>query len=193
MMIRRLIWIVPVAAMLLGGCEDLFSRSAPSRDYGELVDRMVKAMQGRSPTDAAANLFNVTSPDERRDAIAWLETKKWGHEAPYMKAYQVLTTDPHPMVRAQAMMALGHSYKPAEAVSYLIKGLSETEDVQVRRDASYGLMFTWSDEAFPPLIERLQKDGDDQVRGNCARALAHAHSPEAVHALIEALQDRDAA
>ena len=84
------------------------------------------AINKTTPEEAASNLFNVTSPDERRDAIAYLQTKPYGHEPPYMKAYEILTTDPHPMVRGQAMLALGTSHQ-VEAVSYLIKGLNDSD------------------------------------------------------------------
>ncbi len=195
-------WLPLLAgAVLLAGCEDLFSPSA-SRNYDELVNRMIGAIKGRSPEDAAKSLFDVTSPDERRDAIAYLETKSWGHEAPYMRAYEILTTDPHPMVRAQALRALGSSGQ-ASAGQYLAKGL-EDKDVQVRRDAAYGLVTTWNDVATPGLILHshpprdslaVPPDGeaDAQVRIFAVRALARANAPDAFRALIDALGDKDAA
>jgi len=180
-----------IVAGFLGGCEDMFAPASTSRNYDELVDRMVKSMKGRSPEDAAANLFNVTSPDERRDAVAYLETKKWGHEPPYMKAYEVLVTDPHPMVRAQAMRALGSSYQ-AEAGPYLVKGLDDKE-IQVRRDAAQGLIGTWDDAAAVPLAKLVKDDPDDQVRIFAAQALAHARTPDVVRALIDGLSDNNVA
>ena len=188
----RAAWFLPVAAaVLLGGCEDLFTPSAAPRNYDELVKRIVDAIQGRTPEEAAANLFNVTSPDERRDAIAYLETKSWGHGAPYLRAYEILSTDPHPMVRAQAMRALGTSHQAAEG-TFLVKGLNDA-NVQVRRDAACGLVTTWTDEAAAPLAALLKGDEDDQVRVFAARALAHAHTPDAIRALIDTLNDKDAA
>ena len=185
-------WLLPLAAaLLLAGCEDLFSPSSTSHNYDELINRMLGAIKNRTPEDAAINLFNVTSPDERRDAIAYLETKKYGHEPPYMRAYEILTTDPHPMVRAQAMRALGTSYQ-APSGTFLAKGLGDA-DVQVRRDAAFGLITTWNDSAFAPLSVRVKEDEDDQVRIACARALAHANTPDAFRALIDALNDKDAA
>ena len=133
----------------------------------------------------------MTSPDEQRDAIAYLETKKYGHEPPYMKAYELLATAPYPMVRAQAMRALGTSYQ-ADAGNYLAKGLDDA-DVNVRRDAAYGLIFTWNESAFAPLIKHVTDDTDTLVRGYCARALSHARSSDAIHALITAMSDQDAA
>jgi HEAT repeat protein len=174
----------------------MFSPTAP-RNFNELIPRLMGAINNRTPEDAAANLFNVTSPDERRDAIAYLQTKKWGHEAPYMRAYEILTTDPHPMVRAQAMRALGSSNQPA-AADYLVKGLNDP-DVQVRRDAANGLCTTWNDGAWVSLAAHVKDDVDEQVRIFSARALAHANNPQSanhaqvIKAIIDALSDKDAA
>jgi HEAT repeat protein len=150
-----------------------------------------------NPTEAAANMFNATSPDERRDAIAYLEKQKYGHEPPYMRAYEILTTDPHPMVRAQAIRALGSSKNPA-IIRYLIDGTTGKTGLkdpvpEVRRDAAQAMLQVITDEAIPPLVEGLEKDSDEQVRVACARALRNAHSPVAIRALITALDDRNAA
>src|ERR1035437_8945668 len=196
--LQQRMMIMGLLAMLMGlvGCAD---NSTP-RDFNELIPRLMKPVNSFSnPSDAAANLFNVTSPDERRDAIAWLATKPYGHEAAYMKAYKILTTDPHPMVRAQAMRALGSSHKYDEAVPYLIDGgtgkkatgLADAEP-EVRRDAARGLQETFNDTAIPALAEHLLKDTDEQVRVGCARALKWGRSPMAYRALIDALDDRDA-
>jgi HEAT repeat protein len=165
--------------------------SKPARDFNELIPRMMGALDKGTPEQAAANLFNVTSPDERRDAIAYLQTQKWGHDPPYMRAYELLTTDPHPMVRAQAMRALGTSYKESSG-ALLAKGLDDP-DVQVRRDAAYGLITTWSAAAFPHLRDHVREDVDELVRGYCARALVHDPSSESIDALIKAISDSDAA
>ena len=183
-------------AVLVGvaGC----GAKTPTRDFNELIPRMMGAVNRNSnPVDAAANLFNVTSPDERRDAIAYLETKKYGHEPAYMRAYEILTTDPHPMVRAQAMRALGGSHDAA-AVPYLINGTTgktglADPEAEVRRDAAQGLLKVLSPEAFGPLMDHLAKDTDDQVRVACARALRHARNAEGARALIQALDDKNAA
>jgi len=179
----------------------MFSKT-PSRDFNELIPRMMGSIKNRPPEEQAAAMFNVTSPDERRDAIAYLQTKAWGHQPPYMRAYELLVTDPHPMVRAQAMRALGTSYQ-APAGDYLARGLKD-EDVQVRRDAACALITTWNDSAIEPLIihsrpphdpDANPPDGepDDQVRIFAVRALGHFHTQEVCDALIAALSDHDAA
>jgi HEAT repeat protein len=181
-----------MGAALVAGCEDLFGGGAPPRDWDELIPRLMgAAKKDMTPEEAARAMFNVTSPDERRDAIAYLQTKPWGHEPPYIRAYELLSTDPHPMVRAQALLALGTSQQEAEA-PYLIKGLKDN-DVQVRRDAALGLTATWSEAASVPLAELVKKDTDEQVRILAARALAKTKTPDAYRALIDALNDRDAA
>ena len=181
------------ALLLLPGCS---GDAATARDFDELIPRMVGAIKNRSPEDAAANLFNVTNADERRDAIAYLETKPWGHEAPYMKAYEILTTDPSPMVRAQTMQALGSSHDNA-AVPLLVGGKSgagglHDKEAEVRRDAAAGLGFTFNTTATAPLAVAVRTDPDTQVRINAARALRSDSSNASVRALIDALDDHDA-
>src|SRR5690348_8960462 len=109
-MYRKILPILLCAAPLaLAACEGL-SEKTPTRNFDELIPRFMSAANKATSEEAAQNLFNVTNPDERRDAIAYLETKPFGHQPPYMKAYEVLTTDPFPLVRAQALRALGTSY-----------------------------------------------------------------------------------
>jgi HEAT repeat protein len=179
-----------LALLSLAGCGGGSVRS--SRDFNELIPRLMGAANSnQSPTQAAANMFNVTSPDERRDAIAYLETKKYGHEPPYMRAYTLLATDPHPQVRAQAMRALGSSGNPS-AVPTLLRGLAD-DNAAVRADAAAGLLTTFSPEAEAPLRAHLHDDADDQVKINCARALRHFRTQPTLRALIDALDDRNAA
>lgn len=182
-----------LAALFLTACSGSAKRS---HDFNELIPRMMGAIKNRSPEDAAANLFNVTNPDERRDAIAWLETKPYGHEAPYMKAYEILTTDPSPMVRAQAMEALGSSHRP-EAIKFLVggsngKGGLADREPEVRRDAAKALSYTFTTAATSALANAVRSDPDTQVRINAARALHSDPSNESIRALIDALDDRDA-
>jgi len=189
-------WLIgaTILALLLANC----SGSAKSdRDFNELIPRMMGAIKNRTPEDAAANLFNVTNPDERRDAIAYLETKPYGHDAPFMKAYEILTTDPSPMVRAQAMRALGSSHENA-AVPYLVDGTTgktglSDKEAEVRRDAAAGLCYTFNTTATSALANAVRSDPDEQVRINAARALRSDPSSSSVRALIDALDDQNPA
>jgi HEAT repeat protein len=186
--------LVGIVCLVLGGC----GGKTPSRDFNELIPRLMGAStKSTNPAEAAANMFNVTSPDERRDAIAYLEKQKYGHEPAYMRAYELLTTDPHPMVRAQAIRALGSSKNPA-IIGYLIDGTTgktglKDPEAEVRRDAAQAMLFVITDQAVPALVTALEKDPDEQVRVACARALRNAHSPAAIRGLIRALDDKNAA
>jgi HEAT repeat protein len=182
------------ALLVLMGC----GKGGQARDFNELIPRLMKPVKTfNNPNDAAANLFNVTSADERRDAVAYLAKKKYGFEPAYMRAYQILTTDPHPMVRSQAIRALGAS-KKQEAVPYLIDGAGKKTglldaDAGVRKDAAQGLRQTYNDTAVPLLTKVLATDPEDQVRTAAARALRNTHSPAGLDALIKALDDKNAA
>ncbi|HVS72740.1 MAG TPA: HEAT repeat domain-containing protein [Phycisphaerae bacterium] len=179
--------LLPILLASCGG-----GGGAGPRNFNELIPRLMGAVNSnQSPERAAANLFNVTSPDERRDAIAYLQTKNYGHRPPYMKAYTILATDPHPQVRGQALRALGTSGDPA-IVPILVKGLDDPE-ASVRADAAAALDGTWSPAAEAALRTHLHDDADDQVKINCAHALRHFGTPTAIRALIDALDDRNAA
>ncbi len=181
--------VMLLVALSLGGCGSGDTYAA--RDFNELIPRMMKAVNQGSPQEAAANLFNVTSADERRDAVAYLETRPYGHAEAYMKAYKLLATDPHPMVRAQAMRALGSSHDPS-IVNVLVKGLNDS-DVTVRRDASMALQSTYSEVALESMILHLKGDEDEQVRTNLALAMVQARNQKSIRALIDALDDSNAA
>ena len=129
--------------------------------------------------------------DERGDAVAYLETKKYGHDLPYRRAYERLPTDPSPMGRGQAMRALGSSHQAA-AGPYLVKGLSDAA-AEVRRDAAVGLQTTFGPAATDPLAQLAVSDPDDQVRIQSVRALQNSPTAPSVRALIAALDDRNAA
>ena len=177
--------------MALAGCQDGYT--PPPRDFNELIPRIMGIVNRTTPEEAAAKLFDVTSPDERRDAIAYLQTKPYGHEPPYMKAYEILATDPHAMVRGQALLALGTSHQ-ADAVPYLVKGLNDRE-ADVRQDAAVSLTKTYTDDAIAPLIRDLKGDTDAAVRLNCARALKSAPTRDSMQAMeaIMPVSDDDAA
>lgn len=179
--------VLLLSVLALGACQN---NGRPSRDFNELIPRMMGAIQQTTPEQAAENLFNVTSPDERRDAIAYLESKPWGHQPPYMNAYKLLATDPHTMVRGQALRALGTSRDPS-VIPIILKYLNDS-DVSVRRDATYALSYDFNETAAAALVDFMKKDPkepDDQVRINVVYDLRNSHSPQTVRTLLDALDD----
>lgn len=168
------------------------SSSEKGEDLNVVIPKLIDKLKGPSAVDEAANLFNADNPDARRIAVAYLSTKKWGHEPPYMKAYHVLaTSDPDPMVRGQALRALGTAYRP-EVAPDLIAGLAHENPI-VRRDAAAAIDNITSESVVVPLLEHLRDDPDAQVRVNCARALDKYRRPEVIRALVQALDDKDVA
>ncbi len=147
---------------------------------------------GKKPlTYEAAQMFNSDDPDAQRAAIAYVSTQKFGHDKAYMKAYQLAATAPNPMVRGQALMALGTSGDPSVAPT-LITGLSDPFNF-VRMCAAMGLTHVMSPLAMAPLRDRLATDSDIQVRVYCAQALGMYHAQPVLRSLIDALDNRNVA
>lgn len=147
---------------------------------------------GKKPlTYEAAQMFNSDDPDAQRAAIAYVSTQKFGHDKAYMKAYQLAATAPDPMVRGQALMALGTSGDPSIAPT-LITGLSDPSNF-VRMCAAIGLTHVMNPVAVAPLRDRLAADTDIQVRVYCAQALGMYHAQPVLRSLIDALDNRNVA
>jgi hypothetical protein len=176
------------ALLLLAGC----ASSQQGEDLNVIIPRTFSQLNGTTAIDAAQNLFNSANPDARRIAIVTLSHKKWGHEPPYMKAYTMLATDPDPLVRGQAMRALGSSHQPAVGPT-LAKGLADP-DPQVRIDAAAAAGEITSPALIAPLLNVLKNDPDAQARVNAAQALgAYGDRNDVLSGLIHALDDADAA
>jgi hypothetical protein len=178
---------------LLPACDSF--KSEQTTDVNVIIPQLMKDWTARKPEEAAAQLFDVTSPDERREAVAYLSVQPYGHDVPYMKAYTFLTTDPSPMVRAQAYRALGGACSP-DVVPLLLGKTEKTgitdPDPLVRADCALSLYYSYTDAAIDPLLNVLKTDESAQARANAARALARTTEPRAIKGLIEALSDRDA-
>jgi hypothetical protein len=173
--------------LLLGGIAVLLAGCSQGDNFNDVIPKMLNG--GQTPMNAAGDVFDPTSSDRRRDAIAYLNNRKWGHEAAYMKAYNMLATDPDPLVKAQAMRALGDSGNP-EVAAVLVKGLDDTNEI-VRQDAAAAAHKITSEKLIDPLIYHMNKDTDAQVRINCTQALDRYNAPKVLMALAAALDDKD--
>ena len=187
--VRPLARLLTAALLLsLAAC----SGDSKREDLNVLIPRMFANLQGPSAVQAASEMFDATNPDARRIAIATISDKKWGHQPPYMRAYRTLANDPDPLVRGQAMRALGGSHQ-ADVADVLIRGLGDRV-AQVRVDASAAASDVTNPLLVPPLLEHLRNDTDTQVRINCAQALRpYTGRQDVLNGLIHALDDSDAA
>lgn len=174
-----------LSGMVLTGCE-----STPDT-LDQTIAKLIDSNRSRPPEEVAASLFNTDSPDARRAAIANLCYREWGFAEPYMKAYKTLATDPDPLVRAQAMRALGRSGKQ-EATETLVTGLKDKNE-WVRRDAAVALNKVPDPKATEPMLEHLVSEPDGLTRAALALALQNHRGPKVVRGLVVALEDRNAA
>ena len=190
--IMRHVWFMGLLGCTLAAVAGSAGCSGTEDDLNKSIPKLIESWKGPNNLDMAGDLFNSTNPDARRIAIAHISKKKWGHEPPYMKAYHMLATkDPEPLVRAQALRALGASHDPSVAPD-LLDGLKHT-DPQVRRDAAAALQDLANDATVEPMLEALKNDPDAQVRVNLAKALMQYKQARVMFALADALDDKDVA
>lgn len=136
-------------------------------------------------------MFDNASPDQQREAIAWLAKQPYGHNRAYLEAYQIAAQAPSPLVRGQAMMAIGTSHDP-QLASTLAKGLADRSSF-VRMSAAIAAAEIINPVLIGPLIKDLSSDPDNQVRIDAARALEHYNSRRVHRALIYVLDDPNVA
>ena len=175
--------------MLPAGCS---SGNSDSRNFNSLVQNWIKHMQGgHSVVTQARNLFATDNPDTQRAAIAWMSRQKWGHEKPYMDAYRLAESSPSPLVRGQALLALGTSGQPSVAPD-LQRGLTDPSQF-VRLCAAMAATYVSNPMLIPDLITRLHHDSNAQVRIYAAEALRSYKTRPVIETLINALDDRNVA
>ena len=172
----------------LAGCSD--SSSKP-QNLNTFVNSILHHFRGRSPVAQTRRMFDTSDADQRMAGMAWLARQKYGHDKPYMRAYKLLTSDPNPLVRGQAMIALGTSHQPAVAPTLLL-GLQDKSKF-VRLCAAMGLTYVNNPIAIGPLLEHLRHDPDMQVRIYCDQALKYYKTRRVIRALITTLDDRNVA
>ncbi len=185
-----LIFMACMASLLmLSGCS---SGNSDGQNFNSLVQNWMKHLHGgHSVVTQSRNLFATDNPDTQREAIAWMSKQKWGHEKPYMDAYRLAENSPSPLVRGQAMLALGTSGQPSVAPD-LQRGLTDSSQF-VRLCATMAATYVNNPILIPDLITRLQSDSQTQVRIYAAEALKPYKTRLVIETLINALDDRNVA
>ena len=190
----RRVLLVSAGILLVAIAAGCSSDNGKSESFNNVMQGMLNKMTGQNKkplTYEASQMFNSDNPDAQRAAIAYISTQKFGHDEAYMKAYQLAATSPEPMVRGQAMVALGTSGQASVAPT-LITGLSDPSSF-VRMCAAMGLTHVTNTLAIAPLRDRLAGDTNFQVRVYCAKALAHYNQRPVLRSLIDALDNRNVA
>ena len=183
-------WVAAVTiCSLLAGCS-----SGPStpHDFNVFMNGLLQRLSGghgsqKTPLKEAARMFDNATPDLQREAIAWLAKQPYGHDPAYLKAYQIAAQAPSPLVRGQAMMAIGTSHDPKLAPT-LAAGLADPS-VFVRMSAAIAAAEVNNPLLIGPLITDLQSKSNSQVRIDAALALSPYNTYRVHRALIYVLDD----
>lgn len=186
--------VIAVGCGLMAGCS-----SGPStpQNFNAFMNGILNRLTGgrndsqKSPIKEAARMFDNASPDQQREAIAWLAKQPYGHNRAYLEAYQIAAQAPSPLVRGQAMMAIGTSHDPQLAPT-VAKGLADPSSF-VRMSAAIAAAEIVNPVLIDPLIKDMSSDPDNQVRIDAARALQHYNTRRVRRALISALDDSNVA
>lgn len=146
----------------------------------------------KRPEVIAAQAFDESDPDVRRQAIEQLSHKSWALQDPYLKRFAVLT-DPKlekdASVRAVAVRTLGKAgnrkYQP-EIVAAL-----DDPSAMVRQDAAVVLTHMPDDKAVNRLRSlAIDADEPDDVRAAAATALSRYRTNPVYKTLLRCLDDR---
>jgi HEAT repeat protein len=184
-----------VCCGLMVGCSA--GSSGTPRDFNALMNGMLHRLTGnpdsnsKTPLKEAARMFDNASPDQQREAIAWLARQPYGHKTAYLQAYQIAAQAPSSLVRGQAMMATGTSHDPKLAPT-IAKGLADRSSF-VRMSAAIAAAEIVNPILIGPLIKDLRADSDNQVRVDAALALQHYNTRRVHRALIYVLDDPNVA
>lgn len=179
-----------IGLLILAGCWS--NNDNEPRNFNTLVQSWINHIHGgNSVVNQARNLFDTQNPDTQREAIAWMADQKWGHEKPYMDAYRLAESSPSPLVRGQALLALGTSGEPGVAPD-LQRGLNDKSKF-VRLCAAMAAGYINNPILIPDLVHCLQNDADAQTRVYAVQALKPYKTQLVIETLIRALDDRNVA
>jgi len=175
--VRRLglIVLLLLAAAGCGSKRELTMRDILSRTRGPSEKELVRDM------------LVSPDPDVRRASIAELSSRKHGCEEPYLKGYAALVKDPDPLVRGEALRALGKGGDAKYAPEVI--GALEDNHAKVRWDAAAALDAMPTKSAIPQLTYALLNDPSTDVRVASARALRRHRRVSVVETLLKAMDD----
>jgi hypothetical protein len=143
------------------------------------------------PSQAARQMENQNSPDDRRNGINELVSRDFAKRPPYTDRYrQISLLDSDPIVRATAIRALNRSRDQA-SVGVWQQALSDSSPL-VRLEAAKALVHIPNPDAAPTLAHLLDdKNEDREVRIAAADALQNYRTLPTARMLSVALAERD--
>jgi hypothetical protein len=143
------------------------------------------------PSEAAREMENQNSADDRRQGINELVTHDFARRGYYVERYrQISLQDPDPIVRAVAVRALNRS-RDAASVGVWQQALADPSPL-VRLEAAKALVHIPNPDAAPVLGHLLgDKNEDRDVRIAAADALRNYRTLPTARVLSVALGERD--
>jgi len=172
---------------------------------GTLLSDVLEPITTPTPTEAAMDMLDMDSADNRRKGVSLISASPFGGEEVYLRVYRELLREPDPTVRAASARALGTHGSPddaallAQAIDHEIDReqsdatvtvLKYNEpDALVRWEAANGLTKIHNPAAVGPLIKALLRDSDADVRAASATALGQYPQSEVYDALLQGLLD----
>ncbi len=180
----------------MGGCSTTHHQQEP-KNFNAFMNGLLSKLDGgsgsnpKTPLKEAARMFDNATPDLQREAIAWLAKQPYGHDPAYLKAYQVAAEAPSPLVRGQAMLAMGTSRDPKVGPT-LATGLGD-KSAFVRMSAAMAAAEINNPVLISPLISAVRADPDSQVRIYAATALGYYNLRRVHRALISVLNNPNVA
>jgi len=149
------------------------------------------AFHREKPSEAARQMEDVASADNRRHGINELVQYSFAQRSPYVDRYrQIGLLDPDATVRAVAIRALNRS-RDVNSTSVWQQALSDASPL-VRLEAAKALVHIPNPDAAPALGTMLGDHTEDRdVRIAAADALQHYHMLATARVLSVALSERD--
>jgi hypothetical protein len=143
------------------------------------------------PSDAAREMENPYSPDDRRNGINELVNYPFAQHPPYTNRYrQIALFDTDPLVRAVAIRALNRC-RDQNSVGVWEQALGDPSPL-VRLEAAKALVHIPDSDAAPALLAMLRNpDENRDVRIACADALQHYPTLSVARELSTELAERE--
>ncbi|MGA3067861.1 MAG: HEAT repeat domain-containing protein [Tepidisphaeraceae bacterium] len=156
---------------------------------GRPIGRMSDYFSHDNAAAAARQIFDQSSPDNRRRGVLRLVDYDFARKGASLKVYAHVARDEDYTVRAAAIRALNRS-RAQGYTSLFVTNLDDSEPL-VRMQAADALGNIPDPSTVDDLIDHMRNDISPEVKIACADALRNFKQGEVISALVEVLDDRN--
>jgi hypothetical protein len=155
------------------------------------IDKISEHFSHDNAATAARQIFDQSSPDNRRVGILRLSDYSFARKGPSLLVYARQARDEDYTVRSAAIRALNRCRAAApNDISLYVKNLEDSEPL-VRLQAADALGNIPDPSTVNDLIDHMRNDISPDVKIACADALRNFHQGEVISALVDMLDDRN--